>query len=326
ILIVALALHVNRLERSLEEQKRVERELKLQQQQLELLNKDLKASQEYAVHIIDSSLDMIITVDRERRIVGFNMAAERTFGYKAEEVLGKPVGILYDDREESMRIYDSILKTGQFIGEIINKRSGGEPLPSFLSASILRDTEGNFLGVMGISRDITELKRAEEALRIAATVDRLTGAFNRQTFEDALGKEMARAERYESPLSLLMFDIDRFKSINDTYGHQVGDSVLKRVSSLVRGNIRNVDSFGRWGGEEFMVLLPETSLEGATLVAEKLRKLLENGSFSPVHRVTASFGVAQWKRREAFDSLTKRADTALYHAKNSGRNRVESDS
>ncbi len=326
ILIFALALYVNKLERSLGEQKRVEKELKLKQQQLEMLNKDLKVSQEYAIHIIDSSLDMIITVNRERKIVGFNMAAEKTFGYRAEEVIGKHVDILYSDKEESAKIYDSIVKTGQFIGEIINRRRDGEVVPSFLSASILRDTEGNFLGVMGISRDITELKRAEEALRIAATVDRLTGALNRQTFEDALGKETERAKRYGSPLSLLMFDIDRFKGINDTYGHQTGDSVLRTVSSLVRENIRSVDFFGRWGGEEFMVLLPETSLEDAVIVAEKLRKLLENHSFSPVPRVTASFGVAQCHEQEAFDSLTKRTDTALYRAKNRGRNRVETES
>lgn len=126
---------------------------------------ELKEAHKYTWNLIDSSLDMIIAVDKDRKVAEFNKAAQEAFGYAAEEVLGKPANILYNDPKEGLEVHETTKKTGQFVGEITNKRKNGETFPALLSASILRDTDGKFAGIMGTSRDITERKHAEEALR-----------------------------------------------------------------------------------------------------------------------------------------------------------------
>ncbi len=171
--------------------------------------------------------------------------------------------------------------------------------------------------------DMTERKRLEEQLKNAATIDRLTGVCNRQTFETELIREVKRSLRHHTQFSLIMADIDNFKNINDTYGHQVGDYVLATIAQLVKKNIRGYDTLGRWGGEEFMILAPESPLKSAVYLAEKLKVLIEQNLFRTVTKVTASFGVAQFAD-ESPDNLVKRVDDALYVAKSNGRNRVES--
>lgn len=179
------------------------------------------------------------------------------------------------------------------------------------------------LAELGNLIDITEKRKLEEELIRAATTDKLTETFNRRKFESLLSSEIERANRYFIPLSLCMFDIDHFKMVNDTYGHLTGDHVLKTLANVARNTARKVDSLGRWGGEEFVVLLPETDLEGAKELAEKIRKSVEEHPFEWIRTLTCSFGVTQFKDRESIDSFIKRADDALYSAKNKGRNRVE---
>lgn len=171
--------------------------------------------------------------------------------------------------------------------------------------------------------DMTERKRLEEQLKMAATIDRLTGVFNRQTFETELIREIKRSMRYHNAVSLIMLDIDHFKHINDTYGHLVGDSVLTTIAQAVKKHLRASDTLGRWGGEEFMILAPETPLTAAVALAEKLKVLIGGNLFRTMANVTASFGVAQYSGNETPDSLVKRVDYALYAAKSKGRNRVE---
>jgi len=168
------------------------------------------------------------------------------------------------------------------------------------------------------------VERTKELERLATT-DSLTGLYNRRKLIDILEHELTRAKRYGNELSVVLFDIDNFKKINDTYGHDVGDYVLQQVTKLVKDNLRNVDVIGRWGGEEFLIVLPQTNLEGAKVVAEKVRKAIEQHSFAKVGRVTASFGVADYdvEKDKHIDDFLKKADIALYRAKNTGRNRVE---
>ena len=135
--------------------------------------------------------------------------------------------------------------------------------------------------------------------------------------------EIQRAKRYKRPLSLIIFDIDHFKKINDTYGHKVGDEVLKALSKLIKKNIRKIDFAARWGGEEFVILAPETNVEGAKKLAEKLRQAVETYKFPTVGKVTISLGVAQLEPDEKPEDFIVRADMALYKAKEGGRNRVE---
>ena len=166
------------------------------------------------------------------------------------------------------------------------------------------------------------LQAANAELQRLATTDRLTGAWNRTYLEETLVAEMGRAERYRQPLSLLIFDIDHFKAINDSHGHLVGDEVLIELTRRVRAHLRAVDVLARWGGEEFVLLLPHCGSAEALQVAEKLRALVADPPFPVAGQVTASFGLAQWQPHEHLDTWLKRADDALYAAKAAGRNRV----
>lgn len=171
--------------------------------------------------------------------------------------------------------------------------------------------------------DITERKRTEGIIQRLATTDSLTGIVNRHEFSRILSIEMARTDRYGVPMSLVMYDIDNFKGVNDSFGHAVGDDVLRSVTDLIKADIRLTDVLARWGGEEFMVLMPHSNLEGASSAAEKLRLTLARESFDRVGSVTASFGVSEFVPQEDANALIKRVDDALYRAKESGRNRVE---
>jgi diguanylate cyclase (GGDEF)-like protein len=170
---------------------------------------------------------------------------------------------------------------------------------------------------------VTQRKRAEEEIHILATTDSLTGIANRREFSSILVTEVERAKRYGVPLSLVMYDLDYFKRVNDTFGHSVGDSVLQAVTSLVKENVRATDVVARWGGEEFMVLMPQSDVQAARDAAEKLRLAIAGHRFDKVSELTASFGVTAFEARDDLNSLLKRVDDALYRAKERGRNRVE---
>jgi diguanylate cyclase (GGDEF)-like protein/PAS domain S-box-containing protein len=172
-------------------------------------------------------------------------------------------------------------------------------------------------------RDITERKRDHERIRQLATTDSLTGIVNRAEFSRRLVEEIGRAVRFERPLALMMYDLDHFKRVNDTFGHAVGDEVLKTTVELVNHAIRSVDIHARWGGEEFMVLLPETDRDAAVGSAERVRATIADHCFERAGRVTASFGVTTLTPGDRADDLIKRVDEAMYLAKRSGRNRVE---
>ena len=187
-----------------------------------------------------------------------------------------------------------------------------------------------FSGGVWILSDITRQKRVEEDLLTAheelkklAATDQLTGAFTRLKFEEIVKREIERAKRYGAPLSLIMFDIDDFKTINDTHGHIVGDQVLRAVADSIRKYIRNVDSFVRWGGEEFIIISSESALNNAYALAERLRKSIGNQTFKQVGEVTVSFGVTEFRKSDDEDTFFRRADEALYTAKGKGKNRVE---
>jgi diguanylate cyclase (GGDEF)-like protein len=162
-----------------------------------------------------------------------------------------------------------------------------------------------------------------KALEKYATTDNLTGAFNRTKFQLIIEREMEMVERYNQSLSMIMFDIDHFKRINDQHGHTVGDSVLKSLADIVRVNTRKTDYFIRWGGEEFMILSSGVNLDKEYKLAKKIRKVIENHDFKNVGRVTVSLGVAEFKDADTVNSFIRRADDAMYKAKNISRNRVE---
>jgi len=174
-----------------------------------------------------------------------------------------------------------------------------------------------------LKEEIQERQKIEEKLIQLATIDPLTSIANRRKFDEVLEYEMNRDTRYKNELSLVFCDLDYFKKINDQYGHKIGDDVLKAFTRVVSENIRKTDVVARWGGEEFALLLPETSVMIAASTAEKLRKETERFNFPHVGHITASFGVTQYIGGDTEASLISRADDALYKAKKNGRNRVE---
>jgi diguanylate cyclase (GGDEF)-like protein len=167
-----------------------------------------------------------------------------------------------------------------------------------------------------------ELERLTKLLEQQATTDALTGAANRLKFNAMLEEEMQRASRYGTPLSLVMYDIDWFKVVNDTGGHRTGDTVLVRLTQLVAANLRQSDTLVRWGGEEFVILAPNTDIDAAAVLAEKLRILIARSDLGAREKITCSFGVTRYRAGESFESFTSRVDAALYQAKHDGRNRV----
>lgn len=170
--------------------------------------------------------------------------------------------------------------------------------------------------------DITDLENEKEALELKSNTDALTSLKNRRYFDKALETEVHKAKSKNIPLSLIMFDIDKFKNINDTYGHQVGDEALKGLAKTVAAHIRQSDVLARYGGEEFAVIVVLTNIDAAKILAEKLRKTVEELRLPDVPQFTCSFGVAQIEKDDFAHDLIKRADDALYEAKNSGRNIV----
>jgi len=174
-----------------------------------------------------------------------------------------------------------------------------------------------------LQSEIERRRLLEEHLQTLATTDALTQIFNRRKFDEMLARETARAGRYAQPFSLILFDIDHFKQLNDRFGHQAGDAALSQLAGRVVPAIRASDIFARWGGEEFVILVPGATAENARLLAEKLRSEIEHGEFAPVGQLTCSFGVAEFRKGDSADDLLRRADQALYRAKQGGRNRVE---
>ena len=172
--------------------------------------------------------------------------------------------------------------------------------------------------------DITDQKEKEMILRNLSVTDPLTQCYNRRYFSEKLEREIDLARRAGRTFSLLMYDIDHFKKINDNYGHDVGDTVLVMVAGLMKKRIRKVDILCRWGGEEFLILLPETNLKNACKLAEELRELISQKKITEELSVTASFGVTEYQEGDTVLSITKRVDELMYRAKSSGRNLVVS--
>jgi len=171
--------------------------------------------------------------------------------------------------------------------------------------------------------NITERKVMEQQLYSQAKTDKLTGAYNRHKFLESLEYEVNRSRRSGVPFSLLLLDIDHFKPVNDTYGHSVGDRILQGLVGVVRSCLREVDLLVRWGGEEFVVLVPDTEISGASQLAERLRDRVSSHIFPDVGSLTISIGIAQYLQEDSVDSLISRADQQMYQAKQKGRNRVE---
>ncbi|HEY5556234.1 GGDEF domain-containing protein [Acetobacterium sp.] len=212
-----------------------------------------------------------------------------------------------------------LLKPLSEIISITEKISKGNYKIEYPSNKIIEFTK--ILESIGEMSDAIEIR--ENKLITLSSIDKLTQIYNRQKTEDLLRLEIKRSNRYNYSLSIIMLDIDKFKEVNDTYGHKVGDIILEEFANILKKNIRTTDFIGRWGGEEFLIICPETNIEGAEALANNLRREIEEHKFPIIVWKTASFGVAAYMPEEEINSVMKRADDALYKAKEFGRNRVE---
>lgn len=194
-----------------------------------------------------------------------------------------------------------------------------EPKAFTVQINSLNDNYGSYVVTF---TDITNIKLESQKHYYHATHDIMTGLYNRAYYLDKLDNELVNAQRYNKNFSLIIFDIDHFKNVNDTYGHLKGDEVIVAVADTALKNIRKNDFVARWGGEEFIVLLPETAISSAELIAENLKKSIENIKVEGVENVSASFGVTQYIKNDDEKTIVKRADEALYEAKKTGRNKV----
>jgi diguanylate cyclase (GGDEF)-like protein/PAS domain S-box-containing protein len=283
--------------------------------------------------IVELADDGIVVIDKFRNIILTNESAQKMFGYTSAELLGERLNTLIPDRfcvqhdlmvEEFGTSTTVVKHMCERSRQIFGKRKDGSEF--ITSTSIIKIGEKNDAYYAAIVRDISENKRTEEELLRLAATDPLTGAFNRREFTSLAERESMRSNRYNRPLSILMFDVDHFKRLNDTYGHAAGDKALQRFTAICCNALRNVDIFGRWGGEEFVALLPETDAEGAAIIAERLRKTVsETVLVYNDHKISfsVSIGVAQYRDGEtSIEIPLGRADTAVYDAKKAGRNRI----
>ena len=300
----------------------------------------------------DNARDVIWTIAPDGTITYVSPSVEQVRGYTPQEAMNQAL--------EQHLIPDSIALNLAYFGQLLTDVAAGRQPQTFrgqmeylckdgstywcdvMATPILAD-DGSLVELLGVSRDISEHKRfadelkqakeatealnralesANERLSRMATSDTLTGLWNRRYFDERVAHEMVVANRYGQPLSMLIFDIDHFKLVNDTHGHLVGDHVLVELSNIARQQIRAADLLFRWGGEEFMILMPGTGEPEAMIAAEKLRTTFASHPIAEVGKVSASFGIATYLPNESLDNWISRADAALYEAKTSGRNTV----
>jgi len=313
------------------ERKQIEENLKSAQDRLVKSEKKLQD--------ITSSLgEGVYVTDEYGKVIFMNPEAELLLGLTLEELAGKNIhDVIHCRKPDNTPLLfadcpmHNVLLTGErYISheEIFIRKDGASFPVSIISAPICEN--GNVVAVVTSFSDITDLKkiqdelnRSNKLLELQATIDSLTGIFNRRKFEESMIKELSRARRNDLPLSLVMFDIDHFKHLNDTFGHHTGDVLLQKLAANVARHTRKHDYFARWGGDEFMILLPHTTRDRAAQFAEHCRAQIEGLEIGGLEEVTCSFGVTELQADDDIFSFAKRADTALYRAKKGGRNRVE---
>lgn len=269
------------------------------------------------VRALNDSPDCVMITDLNHKIFFVNTGFEQLTGYQQDEVLGLSPSILWGNLIEPLPEKSQAV---HFLTQAPNLRKDGSLFYVDQSIANIQDEAGNITHYVSFSKDATERLQRELTLKDLASKDTLTGLLNRRSGEQLLIKYDDEKSSLKRSLCLIMLDIDNFKKINDTYGHGTGDEVLKSSSQLMRSKARSSDSVIRWGGEEFLILLPNTALSAAKAFAERIRQGLEQLNEQQAGLITASFGVAQLQADESTASLLNRADKALYKAKLNGKN------
>ncbi|WP_313567993.1 sensor domain-containing diguanylate cyclase [Acetoanaerobium noterae] len=325
--------------------KKLNKTLSMRQKEFINLNDKVIDSEKLYKSIFDASPDAIVMFDINYRILIASKSANEVLGFEGDCLVGENILQFFVDKE-SKRIEKNIRRvfnennigTTNYRGKKNNNSTIYE-----VNSRAIKDENGNSINLVSIIRDVTqkvileevlearekqykelakELERKNISLSERVSIDNLTGIKNRYYFDERIKEEVDLAKRQKVSFSLLLFDLDHFKLVNDNFGHDIGDKVLKRVTDAVSKIIRSYDIFARWGGEEFVVLMPNTTEAEAVLAAEKIRKAVEDIIHPDIEKITISIGIAIWEVDDDVDQIFVKADKALYTAKNQGRNRV----
>lgn len=290
--------------------------------------KDAQLNSQLAEAVVNCTSQPIVVTDAEGFIVQANPAFCQLAGYESREIIGRPVGgVMHSGQQQPdfyVRLWQTLRQTGNWEGEVWNRRRSGEVVPQWLAITAIRNPAGTVERYVGIYMDITEHKRREESMWKAANFDHLTGLPNRLLFQDRLRASLARARRQGGKLAVLFIDLDRFKQINDTYGHQAGDTVLQAVSRRMAARVREDDTLARIAGDEFMALLqnlrqPEQAEQIAAKLLEAATRPVDLGGQEV--SLSCSIGYALFPDDDPEgDRLIELADKAMYRVKERGRN------
>ncbi len=289
---------------------------------LESANRELLHTKEYMENLLHSSIDAIFTTNEAGEITFANDSALRLVGYEREEFQGMDWGKLFHGGSEEARYVQRMLQVEGRLQNYETELAHREDrqIPVNMSLSLVKAPDGTVLSTLSVCKDITEQKRLEHELKEMTIKDSLTDLYNQRYFYDRLEAEIERARRQGHPLSLLLFDVDQFKTYNDCHGHLEGDRVLKTVGQVVIECTReHVDLGFRYGGDEFTVVLPEADEEQALIIAERIRKTFEEKHFD---QLTLSVGLMSYRKGSSLRSFIRFTDAMMYDAKRSGGNRV----
>lgn len=289
---------------------------------------ELQASKDELKAIFDNLPDVFYRTDMQGIVTKISPSCFKALGYTPEEFLGTSLASYYNNPDDRERVVQAIVKGGGQAThvEAALKRKDGTVIWVATSARIRVGPDGTPECIEGIARDISDRKRLEEQLMALSRIDVLTGAYNRGHFMEKSEDVIKLVKRYRLIASMIMMDLDYFKTINDRYGHYGGDIALKAFAEVCQSEIREADIFGRLGGEEFALMLPETPIEQAGILAERIRRATESLRI-PIDgqemRITVSIGFAEIGNDDhALENALRKADRALYQAKEEGRNKV----
>ncbi len=281
---------------------------------------------ELSAKVIEQSAEGIIICDTHYEILSANNAFCEMTGYSLRELLGNSPGLLdcdYNDSDTYRHLWEQVEQVGHWQGEIWNRRKNGETFPTFLSISAVRDDAGKLTNYIGICSDISQHKEAEKHIRQLAYFDALTGLPNRVLLNDRIEQAITKAQRSQGSIALMFLDLDRFKNINDSLGHRMGDAVLIETAERIKTAVREADTVSRLGGDEFILVLPEADNDGAAHVAEKVIQAIIKPFYIANHElsVSPSIGISVYPvDGTSAETLIQSADSAMYRAKQSGRN------
>ena len=291
-----------------------------------------RRSLQLADRVIEASLEGIMITDAEARIVSVNPAFSRMTGYQPNEVIGQRPSILSSglhDHAFYAALWGELKQRGEWQGEVWNRRKDGEVFPERLTIAAIRDDQGQLTHYAALFSDISELKRTERQIRHLAYYDPLTDLPNRRLFHDRLEMAIAHAHRSKGRLALIFVDLDRFKRINDSLGHEAGDRVLRQVGERLLSAVREDDTVARLGGDEFVIMLSDLlSVDAAVAVARNVLQVmgqpLELGRSGEESVITCSLGISLYPEDgKSAEELIRNADSAMYRAKDVGRNNFQ---